>query len=419
LKKTIFAVLIFSLMAFVFLVNHPDSPETPSTKIKEEASPALKRCREITGSIKRGETFFDIFKRYHLDLKDLFMMKKASADVHPLKDVCPERPYKIVVDDSDRIKSFVYWIDDDNILNVSNSDIGFSAEKIPVPYETRTLSIGGRIRDNLIASLGDDRDGLMLALQLSDIFSWDIDFTTDIREGDAYRIVAEGLYLNGEFRKYGNILSAEFVNNGTVYHAYRFERDDKPDYYSSEGESLRKAFLKAPLSFRRISSRFSSGRFHPILKLYRPHHGLDYAAPAGTPVSAAGDGTVAFAGRRGQYGKLIIMRHRNGYETYYGHLSRIAKGLHRGEKVSQGQLIGYVGSTGMATGPHLHYEMRINHRPVNPLSIKIPHGTPVPRNSLAEFRKLRDRMENRLTSISVDADVALVEAPVGLAPSRN
>lgn len=355
--------------------------------------------KEINGTIKKGETLFDIFKRYSLDLGDLFKLREASAAVHKLKELYPDRPYKIILDQNDRINAFVYWINDDTILNITQKGENYSAEKIPVNYEKRTLHLGGIIKDNLISSMGESRENLLLALQLSDVFAWDIDFNTDLRNEDEFKIVVEGLYLDGEFRKFGNILSAEFMNNGEAYRAYRYELDGSADFYDHEGKSLRKAFLKAPLSFRRISSSFSRGRYHPILKIYRPHHGLDYAAPAGTPVSAAGNGTVLFAGYKGQYGKMVILRHNNGYKTYYGHLSRIGKGIKNGSRVDQGMVIGYVGSTGLSTGPHLHYEMRLNNKPLNPLKLKIPRGTAIPERLMADFRQVRSEMETQLSSI--------------------
>ncbi|MFA7098206.1 MAG: peptidoglycan DD-metalloendopeptidase family protein, partial [Gammaproteobacteria bacterium] len=240
---------------------------------------------------------------------------------------------------------------------------------------------------------GTDRENYLLALKVADILTWDIDFNTDLRTGDTFRIIAEGLYLNGEFKKYGRILSLEFINNKTPYNAYLFENDGKMDYYNAEGQSLRKAFLKAPLSFRRISSSFSKNRRHPILKIYRPHQGIDYAAATGTPVSAVADGTVRFAGYKGNYGNLIIISHRNGYQTYYGHLSRIKSNVRKGKKVRQDDLIGYVGATGMATGPHLHYEMRMDKTPINPLSVKSIAGKPVPSAQMVEFKKLTHTMD--------------------------
>jgi murein DD-endopeptidase MepM/ murein hydrolase activator NlpD len=393
-------------------VRHEETPKCQSGAVSTTQS-----CREISGTIEKGETLFDIFKKYDLDLSDLFRLREASADVYKLKDVCPHRPYRIVVDGSDRVESFAYSIDDDTMLNIKSTDSGYSAEKIPVKYEKRIRYIGGVIRDNLVSSMSENSGDLMLALKLTDIFAWDIDFTTDLRDGDVFKVVVEGLYRDGKFTKFGNVLSAEFVNNGRIYRAYRFEDKGEADYYNEKGQSLRRAFLRAPLSFRRISSTFSNRRFQPILKIWRPHHGLDYAAPTGTPVSASGGGTVLFAGRRGGYGNLIVLRHRNDWKTYYGHLSRIGKGIRPGVRVTQGEVIGYVGSTGLSTGPHLHYEMRIHNRPVNPLSVKIPHGSPVSRNEMAMFRNTRDRMDSRLASIPSTNFAATEIRPVG--PGRN
>jgi murein DD-endopeptidase MepM/ murein hydrolase activator NlpD len=359
--------------------------------------------REITGNIKKGETLFDIFKKYKLNIIELFKLKEASADIHKLKDIYPGRPYKIIIDDNSQVNEFIYWIDDDNILNITRTESGFCAEKKAVEYEKRIQHIGGVIKDNLILSVGEGRENLMLALQLSDIFAWDIDFTTDLRNGDIFKIVVEGCYLNGQFKKYGDILSAEFINNGGTFYSYRFEYDGKVDYYDADGMSLRKSFLKAPLSFRRISSGFSKKRFHPILKIYRPHLGVDYAASAGTPVSAVGDGTVVFAGYKGQNGKLAVIRHPNGYTTYYGHLSKIKKDIKKGIKIKQGQVIGYVGATGLATGPHLDYRVKVNNKFVNPLALKLPRGKPIPKKLMAEFKNFKIEMDIRLASIASPA----------------
>jgi murein DD-endopeptidase MepM/ murein hydrolase activator NlpD len=356
--------------------------------------------KEISATVKKGETLFDIFKKYKLHVEELFALKEASADVYRLADLYPGRAYTISVNGDNRVNSFTYSIDDNNTLQITRTDSGFSAEKKCVEYEKRIEYVAGIIKDNLISSIGEGSEKLRLALQLSDIYAWDIDFNTDLRNGDKFRMVVEGLYLNGEFRKYGDILSAEFINNGEIYRAYRFEYNGVADYFDADGKSLKRAFLKAPVSFRRISSGFTQRRFHPILKIYRPHHGLDYAAPFGAPVSAVGDGTVLFSGCRGEYGKLIILRHPNGWKTCYGHLSRIVKSIRRGKRVHQGDVIGYVGATGLATGPHLHFEMRIHDRPVNPLRVKLPRGKRVPDTMFAEFSRFRDEMDKRIASIS-------------------
>ena len=377
-------------------------------KKKEEAPPVKKpEFREITGTINKGETLFAIFKKYNLDISVLYKIREASANIHRLREVYPGRPYKIVLDNIEQINSFSYGIDDNCFLNINLTETGYCAEKVPINYEKRILHIGGTIKDNLINSMREGNENLLLALQLSDIFAWDIDFTADLRNDDSFKIVVEGLYLDGKFKKYGNILSSEFSNNSDVYRAYAFEQSGKIDYYDEMGKSLRRAFLKAPLSFRRISSLFSRGRYHPILKIYRPHQGLDYAAATGTPVSAAGDGTVLFAGRRGQYGNLIIIGHRNGYKTYYGHLTKIDKSVRNGMRVDQGKIIGYVGATGLATGPHLHYEMRINDRPLNPVSIQIPSGGTISETMRATFQQFKDRMNSELASVEPSSSISV------------
>jgi murein DD-endopeptidase MepM/ murein hydrolase activator NlpD len=395
-----FIVVIFLAIAFLTIRSNFNV----ITNKTEEAVPIKpKEYREITGNIEKGETLFDIFKKYKLDIVELFKLKEASADVHKLRDLYPGRPYKIIIDDNTKINEFTYWIDDDNILNITRTESGFCAEKKAIEYEKRIQHIGGVIKDNLILSVGEGRENLMLALQLSDIFAWDIDFTTDIRNGDVFKIVVEGCYLNGEFKKYGDILSAEFINNGETFPAYRFEHNGKIDYFDVDGNSLRRSFLKAPLSFRRVSSGFSKRRFHPVLKIYRPHLGVDYAASTGTPVSAVGDGTVFFAGYKGQNGNIVIIRHFNGYKTYYGHLSKIGKGIKKRVGVKQGRIIGYVGATGLATEPHLDYRIKINNNFVNPLTLKLPRGKSIPNNLMSAFETSKNEMDIRLASITPPA----------------
>jgi murein DD-endopeptidase MepM/ murein hydrolase activator NlpD len=394
-----FFVIIILLITAAFIFTRIQNVKD----VKKEVNPPphkTEASREISGTIKMGETFFNVFKQRGLDLAELFEIREAAADVHRLRKVQPGNQYKISVDPDNRVRSLSYWIDDEGILEVTRKDEGFAAEKVSIEYEKRIEQIGGVIKENLISSVGEGRGKLMLALQLSDIFAWDIDFTSDLREDDTFKIVVEGFYLDSEFKKFGNILSAEFHNNGKTFSAYRFANSGEAGYYDAEGKSLKKAFLKAPLNFRRISSYYSGNRFHPILKVYRPHHGLDYAAPAGTPVSVLGDGKIVFAGYKGGYGKLVKIRHNNGYETYYGHLAKIDKNIRSGGKVSQGQLIGNVGNSGLSTGPHLHFELRINNKPVNPLTVKLPRGESVPKQLMAEFRGFRNQMDKHLASIT-------------------
>jgi murein DD-endopeptidase MepM/ murein hydrolase activator NlpD len=392
-------IFLAAFLVVAFLIrNSLIANQTTNTAPAEPQE--YKVYKEIKGNIKKGETLFDIFKKNRLNINELFQIKEAAADTHRLRELRPGQPYKITIDDKKQINSLTYWINSDSFLNITRNESGFCAEKTEVEYEKRILDIGGKIKNNLISSIGDGRENLTLAFQLSDIYAWDIDFNTDLRNGDVFKIVVEGLYSGGKFKKYGNILAAEFINNGARFHAYRFEADGKTGYYDDKGKSLRRSFLKAPLSFKRISSGFSRRRFHPILKIYRPHLGVDYAAPGGTPVSAVGDGKVIFSGYRGQYGNTVIISHFNGYRTYYGHLSKIAKNVKRGSKVTQSQVIGYVGATGLATGPHLDYRVSINSRFVNPVTLKLPSGRSVPVSLTADFKSFRNQLDIRIASIT-------------------
>ena len=379
--------------AFLFLGGAFDP--NPKTQVaKTESVPLLR----ITGIVEKGQSLYEIFKRHGFDPRELFHVKEALAGVHSPREFRSGQPYEIHVDPEKRLHAFVYWVSDDALVRVTRAGQGYQAEKLNLEYEKRILCLEGAIEDNLIASMGGGQQNLLLALNLSDIFAWDIDFTTALRKGDTFRILVEGLYRDGEFKKYGSILAAEFVNDGALSRAYRFEVDGRADYYDTEGRSLRKAFLKAPLSFRRISSGFSKSRLHPVLKIRRAHNGTDYVAPKGTPVSAIGNGQVLAAAHQGGYGKLVVIRHPNGYKTFYGHLSGFARGVRKGASVTQGQLIGYVGSTGISTGPHLHFEMRVNDRPVNPRKVEIPAGQPVPEALIASYRAVRDELAGQLAS---------------------
>jgi murein DD-endopeptidase MepM/ murein hydrolase activator NlpD len=396
-KKAIGPALLvlagISLLAVIlFLVNSPAPSQNQS---KQSTAANLFR---ISGIVEKGQSLYEIFKRHGLDPGELFHVKEALAGVHSIREIRPGQPYEILVDPEKRLSTFVYWVNEDSLVRVTRAGAGFQAEKLNLEYERKLLCLEGAIEDNLIASMGGGQQNLLLALSLSDVFAWDIDFTTALRKGDTFRMLVEGLYRDGEFKKYGNILAAEFVNDGVLYRAYRFEIDGRADYYDTTGRSLRKAFLKAPLSFRRISSGFSKSRLHPVLKIRRAHNGTDYVAPKGTPVSAMANGQVLAAGHQGGYGKLVVLRHPNGYKTFYGHLSGFAKGVRKGASVTQGQLIGYVGSTGVSTGPHLHFEMRVNDRPVNPRKVEIPAGQPVPEALRASFNAARDGLAGQLAA---------------------
>ncbi len=374
----------------------PEEPEDPITQ---------ERFLTITGIVRPRDTMEAIFDKHNLNKADLSAIYRSSRKKYNLSRISVGSVYAFEIDrEKNRILSMQYGINDLTFLNVTRKPEGFSAENVKIPVDKRTGSLYIYIKGNLMNSMpGNHREYRRLAHKLSEIYAWDIDFSSDIRNGDTVKIIVEELWVGEAFKGYGNILAAEFVNNGQVHAAYRFGYGGHTDYYDREGKSVKKTLLRSPLKFKYISSRFSRRRFHPKLKTYRPHLAVDYAAPTGTPVSAAGSGTVVFAGYRGQSGKMVRIRHRGGYETYYGHLSKIPRNIRRGARVEQGDIIGYVGSTGLVTGPHLDYRIKLNGRFVNPLKIHLPQGKSVPENLMAEFRK---------TVSSLDSRLALLKRPV-------
>jgi len=236
----------------------------------------------------------------------------------------------------------------------------------------------GEIRSSLFAATDAINMPDSIAVQLADIFSSDIDFHQDLRKGDKFTAVYEVLYNNGTPVRAGRILAAEFINQGKSYRAVYFQDPEgRGGYYTPEGKNLRKAFLRSPLEFSRISSGFTNSRFHPVLKTWRAHKGIDYAAATGTRVRATSDGTIAFVGKQGGYGNLIVLQNQGNYSTAYGHLSAFAKGLRRGSRINQGDVIGFVGMSGLASGPHLHYEFRVAGVQRNPLSVDLPTAFPI------------------------------------------
>ncbi len=399
-NKILPAILVCGLVAFFWTAGKAPFPENPGSLREKPGVKIISDC------VQKGETLFKIFSKHDLQTEEVLPIRNASLNVHPVRTLHPGRPYQFEIEEDGSVSSFRYWIDDDSLLDIRRDDNGFLARKEAIRYEKRTLVLEGVIEDNLVGSMGESRNNLPLALGLSDIYAWDIDFTSDLQKGDSYRIVVEGLYLDGQFRKFGKIQAAEFRNRGSVYRAYRYEHEGRAGYFDEKGKPLKKMFLRAPLSFRRISSFYSSGRFHPVLKIRRPHRGLDYAAPSGTPVSSVGDGVVLFAGRKGQYGRLVVIRHPNGWETCYGHLSRIAS-IGRGGRVEQGQVIGYVGSTGLATGPHLHYEVKHRGEKLDPLSVTASSNDAIPRMNIFAFDQFKRAMNVKLAGKAFSVASAL------------
>ncbi len=260
------------------------------------------------------------------------------------------------------------------------------------------MRVRGRIDSSLFEAVTSTGESDVLAMNLADIFAWDIDFILDIREGDSFQALVEKRYREGKPAGYGRILAAEFTNQGTTFQAFLYQDGDRrPDYFDADGQSLRKAFLKAPLSFSRISSGFTMRRYHPITKTWKAHPAIDYAAPRGTPIKSVGDGTIIKKGYTRGNGNYVKIRHNSSYETLYLHMKGFAKGIAKGKRVAQGQTIGYVGSTGLATGPHLCFRMYKNGAPVNPHRVKAPSANPVSKESLADFKVTVGELHAKLT----------------------
>jgi murein DD-endopeptidase MepM/ murein hydrolase activator NlpD len=323
---------------------------------------------------------------------------EAARPAWDLARLSVGRPWGLALDDEGRVAVFTYRIDELTALRVvrRSGDV-LEPELAERSYEVRVEATSGEITSSLFGAITAAGEGDQLALDMAEIFAWDVDFNTEIRRGDRFRLAVEKLYLEGEFRRYGRIQAAEFVRGDRALQAIRFEASSGAGYYAPDGTPLRKAFLRSPLKFSRISSGFTYRRLHPITKKVRPHLGVDYAAPRGTPVRASADGVVAEAGTMGGLGRAVRLRHANGFETLYGHLSRIR--VRRGLRVGQGDHIGDVGSTGLATGPHLDYRMKRDGRFINPLTLQSPPAEPIPLAELAAFHAVRDQ------------NLALLDAP--------
>ncbi len=336
--------------------------------------------------VARNDTMDAIFRRMALDPADLAAIRNLPGIRQSLDFVKPGDAIK-VTHASGEIKELSRKVSETKTLDVVRENDGFAAKMLDNPVETRLRTASAVIDSSLFQAASAAEISDPVALKLANVFAYDIDFVLDIRAGDRFTVTYEKVYQDGKFLHDGDVLAAEFVNSGKVYRAVRFAQDGGPaSYYTPEGRPLRKAFLRAPVDFTRVSSGFNPARLHPILNLIRGHMGTDYAAPTGTPVHAAGDGRVSFAGRRGGYGNAIVLLHSNSVSTLYGHMSRFAKNIRVGSHVNQGEVIGYVGMTGLATGPHLHYEYLMNGVHMNPQTVHLPGAEPLRADSLRRFR---------------------------------
>jgi murein DD-endopeptidase MepM/ murein hydrolase activator NlpD len=341
---------------------------------------------QLNFTVKRGDTLNALFRKNKLDLGHLAMILRLPEAAPHLTRLIPGDEFHIEHDDGSLV-SLYRELDLTSALKVMKEENGyFSAEIIDRPIEIKRRLAFGRIETSLFESATEAGLRDTLIMNLAGIFAWDVDFVLDIRSDDHYYILFEEIYQDGTYVTDGDIVAAEFNNNGRTFQAIRFvDKGGRSDYYTPEGLSVRKAFVRAPVDFTRISSSFNPRRKHPILNTIRAHRGVDYAAPGGTPIKAAGDGKVIFRGKNNGYGDHIIVQHGGNITTLYAHMSRFHKSSRNGSRVVQGQTIGYVGMTGLATAPHLHYEYRLNGVHRNPRTVKLPEADPIKEEYRADF----------------------------------
>lgn len=351
--------------------------------------------------VKSNETFSDILGRQGISSKQIHEVVQAAKNVYDLRYIRQGKPYYTFQrkDSTNATDYLVYQITASKYIIFDLVD-SITVANLELPIQTDTVMVKGIIESSLWVSMSNAGINPTLSLNLSDIYAWTIDFY-GLQKGDEYQIIYEKQYIDAEYIGLGKVLSCKFNHASHDYLAYLFIQDSKEDYFDELGGSLRRAFLKAPLKFNRVSSKFSNSRLHPVLKIRRPHHGVDYAAATGTPVYTIGDGKVIAIGRSGGYGKRIEIKHNSTYTTGYAHLSRFAEGLKKGDFVKQGTLIGYVGSTGLATGPHLDFRVYKNGTAIDPLRMESPPSIPIHANKKLAYDSTMIFYDNLMKKLNI------------------
>jgi murein DD-endopeptidase MepM/ murein hydrolase activator NlpD len=377
------------------LVTEQQTPEAVSgdqarIHSAESALPVAPELAWQPFAIKPGDTLSSLFKQAGFNDGIMLSVIHGEGDASKLQHLYAGEKIRFATSGG-ALSAIELQRSRLEILKIAKTDDGFSGKIIVREPETRPAFASGVIDDSLYIAARDAGLNDRLTMELAGIFGWNIDFVYDIRKGDRFEVVYEELYLDGEKFGTGKILSARFINRGEENLALLYtDSNGESDYYSPDGKSMRKAFLRTPINGR-LSSPFNLQRRHPILGVVRPHEGTDYGAPTGTPIKAAGVGRVISAGWKGGYGRAVVLQHGDNITTLYAHMSRLAKGIRKGSRVKQGQTIGYVGSSGMATGPHLHYEFRVNGTPRNSRTVKLPDAKPIPASEMARFKRFTEQ----------------------------
>ncbi len=362
------------------------------------APPPVDPFESLLIEVRPGDTLDSLFRDTNLSLVDLANILQLDGARKNLRILRPGDVLK-VRHVGGSVQSLDRELNISSRFEVRRSDAGFQASVVDLPLEHRLVTASGQIQSSLFEAANESRVSEKLIMRVAEVFEYDIDFVRDIGRGDEFALVYEELWRDGTKLGEGDVLAAEFLNRGARYTAIRYQEteDSRPEYYNHDGQPMRKAFVRAPVSFTRISSNFNPRRRHPILNQIRAHQGVDYAAPKGTPVKASGDGKIIFRGWKGGYGNAIILQHGGNVTTLYGHLSRFERRGY-GSRVRQGDVIGYVGATGLATAPHLHYEYRKNGRHLNPRTVILPNAKPLPPQALTAFRATAEPLMQRLAA---------------------
>lgn len=376
-------------------VDYYLEPENQLPELAEvEPEQQLIKWRKVV--VKSGDTISTIFKRqgFHDQYVELFKNKTIAKQ---LRRIHPGQAIHLGLGNRGLEELKMQPNQSEQLHIVRNDDGDFEATLTPLDFEKRIQLASGQITHSLFLAGRDAGLSGKMIMQMASILGWDIDFSLDVRRGDRFNVIYEQRYRDEKPIGDAEILAAEYVNRGKVYRAYRHSlQNGETDYFTEDGRSVRKAFLRSPVNFARISSHFNLQRRHPILNRIRAHKGVDYAARSGTPIMAAGDGKIIFRGRKGGYGNTVIIQHGSAYSTLYGHMSRFKSGQRTGSRVRQGDIVGYVGSSGLATGPHLHYEFRINGVHRNPVTVELPKAEPLPKEELAAFKTSIQPLQARM-----------------------
>lgn len=390
------SVALLGMVTASAIAPHGDDvPVSVRTVLEQLASPAATLVDAGTAGfireerVQRSDTVSSLLSRMGVgDPEALAFINQDPVAKNIARQLRPGKSVTAITRNDGTLATLYFPLNGkDAMLTVERKGEGFVATERLLHLSTQVHVKSGEIVSSLFGATDDAGIPDAVATQLAEVFSGDIDFHRDLRKGDRFSLVYESLTHNGQPIRSGRILAAEFINNNKTHQAYWFEAEDgKGGYYSGDGKSLRKAFLRSPLEFSRVTSGFSNARFHPVLQVMRAHKGIDYGAPTGTRIRAVADATVEFAGRQGGYGNLIVLKHQGTYSTAYGHLNGFAPGIRKGARVSQGDTIGFVGQTGVATGPHLHYEFRVNSQQINPMVATLPIAVPLEASQIKRFR---------------------------------